>query len=317
MNRLPFLFALTLFFGFNSCESPTDQSPKLSQNKSAKAAAIFVGNKEFDEYWYQGKAELNSYVLEQARYGEVHPGEAVLVFVTEPFSKSKQVKLDYPGAQPKDEVSVMKLNLTKKFYTGVYPYSIMQSSFTPIDIATFPNTLKVATSSQEWCGHTFTQYNLNDQGYKVQQFSYFESEGDEEMQLGNALLEDEIWSKIRIKPSSLPTGSIKIIPGSIYSRLRHTELKVEEATASLSPSKINKEHLNYQVEYKNGRTLSIQFSKSFPHIIEGWEESFKSGFGAGAKQLTSKARLKKTLLLDYWSKNGLMDAKYRDLLELD
>jgi len=44
---------------------------------------------EFGAYWYQGKAELTSYTLEQARYGEVHPGEAVLVFVTEDFSKSK------------------------------------------------------------------------------------------------------------------------------------------------------------------------------------------------------------------------------------
>ena len=48
----------------------------------------------FRDYWYDGKAEITSYALQQARYGELHTGEAVLVFVTEPFSKSKQVKLD-------------------------------------------------------------------------------------------------------------------------------------------------------------------------------------------------------------------------------
>ncbi|MEL6639199.1 MAG: septum formation inhibitor Maf, partial [Bacteroidota bacterium] len=146
-----------------ACQS-TNSNEETTTTFSTEGQATFVGNKQFDEYWYRGEAELNSYRLEQARYGEIHEGEAVLVFVTEPFSRTKQVKLDDPGLTPQDRVSVMKLNLTKKFYTGVYPYSIMQSTFTPIDWETFPNSLKVSTSTQEWCGHTFTQLNLNDQG---------------------------------------------------------------------------------------------------------------------------------------------------------
>jgi len=49
---------------------------------------------KLDDYWYQGKAEISSYQLEQARYSDVHPGEAVLVFVTEDFLTDKQVKND-------------------------------------------------------------------------------------------------------------------------------------------------------------------------------------------------------------------------------
>ena len=53
---------------------------------------------EFKSYWNSGRAEITSYKLEQARYGELHSGYSVLVFVTEDFSKKKQVKLDRPAA---------------------------------------------------------------------------------------------------------------------------------------------------------------------------------------------------------------------------
>lgn len=85
----------------------------------------------FGQYWYKGKAELNAYELEQYRYGEKRDGEAVLIFVTEDFSREKQVKLDNPQRQKQDAQKVLKLNLTKKFVTGIYPYSMMLSVFTP------------------------------------------------------------------------------------------------------------------------------------------------------------------------------------------
>jgi|GEM_PF-4377681 len=35
--------------------------------------------KQFKEYWYAGKAEVSSYELEQARYGELRKGHAVFL----------------------------------------------------------------------------------------------------------------------------------------------------------------------------------------------------------------------------------------------
>ena len=54
-------------------------------------------------------------------------GKAVLIYVTEDFLNKEQVK-----ANRKSKVSqtVLKLNRTKKFNTGIYPYSIMTSLFT-------------------------------------------------------------------------------------------------------------------------------------------------------------------------------------------
>src|SRR5205085_4020736 len=133
-------------------------------------------SEELRKYWTQGKAEITRYKLTQSRYGELHDGEAVLIFVTEPFSRSKQVKLDDWEHAGSDAVEVLKLNFVKKFVTGVYPYSLMLSTFTPVDAAQSPRVLKTSMSAQEWCGHVFGQLNLRGNHYDSAGFSYFESE---------------------------------------------------------------------------------------------------------------------------------------------
>lgn len=286
-----------------------------SQELSGSSAV--VDSEEFKAYWYNGKAEITSYKLEQARYGELHEGYAVLVFVTEDFSKSKQVKLDNPQNANGDDVKVLKLNRIKKFDTGIYRYSMMDSVFTPIYIGEYPNTLKVTSSSQEWCGNTFTQLNLDDNGYEVRSFSYFESQGDTKFNLQQEILEDELWVRIRLAPESLPVGRIKIIPATMASRLTHKELKVEIAEASLIENSKDSNLMDYKLVYDDsGRAMEITFSKKFPYEILSWEETYKSGFGNNAKTLTTKATKNKMLITDYWNKNKTVDHELRKKLGL-
>src|SRR5438093_5303628 len=108
----------------------------------------------FKGYWYKGKAELNRYSLEQSRYGQIHKGEAVLIFVTEPFLTDTEVKYEH-GDRSK-AVPVLKLNFTRRFFTGIYPYTLITSTFTPVDFRK-QRTLKIASSTQEWCGVTYSQ----------------------------------------------------------------------------------------------------------------------------------------------------------------
>ncbi len=300
-NLMPYLL-LIVIFGCSVNSTPIENRPLES----------FSG--EWGDYWYAGKAELTSFKLEQARYGEIHDGTAVLVFVTEDFSKSKLVKLDNPKQAGDDAVKVMKLNFMKNFNTGIYPYSMMQSTFTPVDRNKYPNTLKLTTSSQEWCGHTFTQLNLAQNNYQVQGFSYFESEGDQTKSLDKVLTEDEIMNLIRIDPKLLPEGEIEIIPSLFFQRLRHKDFDTQTVTAKLTKgSNSNLYSLNYS---DHERSITIEFNKKFPYDIIGWEESYKSGFGAGAKTLTTKATKMKSLVTDYWNKHDVSDAKYRDELNL-
>ena len=306
------ILLLSFLLTLASCETETS-SPTPSKNEYAIQTNNI--NDPFNDYWYQGKAEITSYDLQQARYGEIREGIAVLVFVTEEFSKKNQVKLDNPNANRKDAIPILKLNMTRKFNTGIYPYSMMLSTFTPVDLKKNPNTLKVTNSSQEWCGHTFMQLNMGKYSYDSQVYSYFESEGDKKTRLEKTFLEDELWAKIRIDPSSLPEGNIDIIPSTTYARLKHIDFKNEKATADIE-EKGNEMH--FHLKYINlERQLTIVFEKTFPHQIISWEETYKSGFGPNAKTMTTKGQKKKSILLDYWSKNGTEDAHYRKELGLD
>jgi len=272
---------------------------------------------EFGDYWYQGEAELTSYDLEQARYGEIHDGHAVLIFVTEPFSQRKQVKLDDPSTAGDDAVNVLKLNHTRKFNTGLYPYSMMTSVFTPVHRQAVPHTLKVTTSVQEWCGHVFVQLNRTDAGYRAQQYSYFESEGDTTLALPDVMLEDEVWTTLRLNPEDLPTGEIQMVPGTQFTRLGHTAWGPQAATATLETT--DDSLRTYTITYPDlNRSLAIRFQADFPYEIEGWTETRRSGFGPGPRELTTTATRRARTMSPYWQQNSVADEGLRqELLGLE
>jgi hypothetical protein len=262
-------------------------------------------SQEFKDYWYNNEAEITSYKLDQARYGEIRNGSAVLVFVTEPFLQQEQVKAD---RNKSSNIPVLKLNASKTFNTGIYPYSIMQSTFYPV--ANNQHALKISCSVQEWCGHVYTQLN-NREDYDITSHSYFESEADESFSLNKSILENELWIQLRVDPKSLPTGIIEVIPSFEFLRLRHVPFKAYSATAKLSSN-------SYSITYPElNRSLSIQFNSEFPFEIEGWEETFISGFGERAKELTTRATKLKTIKSDYWNKNTNADNSLRESLELN
>ena len=288
---------------FQACAQNTDQ-------KSAEKVNLNL-DEQFGDYWYQGKAELTSYDLEQVRYGQKREGEAVLIFVTEDFSKSKQVKLDNPQVAGDDAEKVMKLNFTKKFNTGLYPYSIMTSTFSPVYPEYDIHARKITTSVQEWCGHVFMQLNNEDGQYSLMSRSYFQSEGDLKMNLDKIWLEDELWNLIRLDPTKIPEGEIQLFPSTQFLRLKHKENKAYTANVSIIKNDSSNE-LKVEIPAVE-RKLSIFYRSEHPYQIEKWEESYPEN----GKIMTTTAILKKRLMLDYWNKNSVRDSVYRKNLEIE
>lgn len=262
----------------------------------------------FKNYWYSGLAEINIYTLEQARYGEVHSGKAVLIFVSEDFSRSQHVKLDNPEGAGDDKMNVLKLNFTKNFVTGIYPYSMMLSAFTPIQYFESPATPKVTMSAQEWCGHYFTQLNLKGNSYDLKSFSYFEADGDVDTSVKKHFLEDEIWNLIRIDPVFLPVGEFTILPGLFHTRLHHLEVEPMKVTGSKDATDST---TVYTLNYSN-RRLAVEYENTLPYKIISWEETLISSNG----NMTTKAVLNKSINLDYWRKNKKEFNHLRDSLGL-
>lgn len=268
----------------------------------------------FGDYWYQGQAEITSYDLEQARYGEMHQGTAVTIFVTEDLSRNEQVKLDDPYGSPIDGVKVLKLNATRKFTTGIYPYSVMTSVFTPVYRDRDPATLKVTASIQEWCGQTFVQMNWRDEAYRIRHFSYFEQEGDGDESLGEIILEDELWTVLRLNPGDLPQGRVRILPSAVHHRLAHIDWAARSATGSVEPVEGDGDLMQFTLVYEDiPRELVVHFRRDFPHEIMYWEETTGR---SSSERLTTRATLKERMMIDYWTRNSPADSVLRAQLGL-
>ena len=309
-SRLPLFIAIFLALFTQSCkQQSTEQKAHLAMNTEIEPATTKKPlSEEFKKYWYAGEAEITSYTLKQARYGQIREGDAVLIYVTEPFHNQKQVKADGNNA---DNIPVLKLNSTKNYLTGIYPYSIMSSSFYPVHDNS--HAIKVSFSAQEWCGHVYAQLN-NRADFEIRSHSYFESESDTNTNLEKNILENELWNKIRINPNDLPTGSLKIIPSLEHIRMTHKELKPYDAiVSSTSKNGIT----TYRIVYKElNRSLEINFTSSFPYTIESWSDSFQDGYGPNAKLLVSSGVKMKTIKSPYWRKNSNEFLPLRDSLGL-
>ena len=288
---------------------PADAPGALTPDVSAKSKTTF------NTYWYQGLAELNRFELEQSRYGEIHKGEAVHIYVTEDFLTDKQVKYEF--GDKTNAVPILKLNAYRRFYTGIYPYNLLTSVFTPLGNGP-QKPLKATFSAQEWCGHAYSQLNLRDGKYQGEGHSYFQAEADDKFELAAALLEDDVFLRIRRDPTSLPTGEIQVIPGLHYLRLLHKKAGDAPATATLTDAPNNDYGENvrmYEIKYTGkGRTVRYFFEKAFPYQIRGWEEE---AAGLGGRTLTTKAKRTNAMLLDYWGKHTNSDAPLRKELGLE
>ena len=309
--KITYIFLIVIFILVTSCK---DQESKPLANLEVNQPTFEASYQEpqkprplsedFKNYWYNGTAEITSYELNQGRYGEIRKGSAILIYVTEDFLPDAQVKADQ---QSERNIPILKLNATKNFNTGIYPYSIMESTFYPV--GNHQHAIKVASSMQEWCGQIYAQLNNRDQ-FEITSHSYFQGEEDEKFALEKNLMENELWTQIRIDPSTLPKGDITIIPGLAYAKMKHLKLQAYKANATLEETADN---MTYTLNYPElKRTLVITFENKAPYTISSWKETYISR----GKQLTSTGTRKKQIRSAYWGKNSNADEELRKELGL-
>ncbi len=310
MNNLKILYPFLFFLILVGCNSPEEKNSSdtiSDKKKESQTAAPRTVSKEFKDYWFNGKAEVTSYLLMQERYGEIRQGTAVNIFVTEDFLPDEQVKANNAS---EENVSVLKLNQMKNFNTGIYPYSIMSSTFSPISNTGHP--IKVSNGVQEWCGQVYMQLNNRD-NFEIESHSYFEGEADQTLSLPKTWLENELWNLIRINPEELPTGDVMIIPSFEYLRLKHKEIKEHNAFASL---KQGDSITIYTLNYPDlQRQLMLFFNSTFPYEIEKWEEVNAADQNDTLRLKTTATKMKR-MISPYWNKNRNEFTRLRDSLGL-
>ncbi len=258
-----------------------------------------------DPYWFDGNAEINTYELEQVRYGAIHKGKAVALFVTEPYIKSKQVKADQYDPKNPDHTLVLKLNHIKEFQTGVYPYRLFSSVFTELGEMSSAHALKVVSAIYEWCGAVFAQLNQHNSHNELKLYSYFESEGDMLNRIPIQSLEDEIMNLIRIQPDLLPIGDIQMLPAFDYCRFKH--LPIQSVRANCAINQINDSVAEYRIHQEDiDRDFRIQYKNKSPFDILHWEETHLED---GVLMTSSATRIHKAKL-QYWRLHQVSDTIY-------
>lgn len=288
-------------FVFVGCKKSENNLIPASQNENNTAIERNL-SEAFKTYWYDGNAEITSYELFQERYGELRKGKAVNIFVTEDFLPEAQVKADNTS---EENVLVIKLNQVKKYVTGIYPYSVMTSAFSPLNSTN--HAIKLSFSMQEWCGHAYVQLN-NKLEYDIMSHSYFEGEADQNLSLPKTWLESEIWNLIRINPNQLPTGDLSVLPSFEYFRMSHQKIEAKNANGKLMQGDSLS---SYTLDYPEiKRALVIYFNSQSPYEIERWEETHPNGLKTTAEKLR---RIKSK----YWSQNSTQFEFLRDSLLLN
>jgi hypothetical protein len=235
---------------------------------------------DFDSYWRDGKAELDGYRFTISRYGQERRGHGVAVYVTEPFSDSKRVKVEDPSRNPSDVIDVLKLNLVRDFQTGIYDYNTMVSVFAR---DTDFSPVKISFSSAEWCGHVYEELLFKPGKITGQYFSYFDGEsGLVNLDIPKyAVAEDNLFILLRgLRGPFLRTGekaTFQLLPGLYYSRLAHKppawvgaeiycagELGVDVPAGKFTATL-------YKLKTVDGREGRFFVEKAYPHRIVRWE----------------------------------------------
>jgi hypothetical protein len=278
----------------------------------------------FEARWRDGRAELDAYRLTIQRYGAPRIGQAMLVYVTEPFSARDRVKIDDPAQHAGDVLDVLKLNVARDFQTGIYDYNTMVSTFVRVaDLA----PVKVSFSSTEWCGNVYEEMRIDPGRIAQTVHSYFEGESGERTleRPANGVLEDELFVRVRgLHGDWLKAGEKRRVPfleGALWRRLAHRHAEWTKATIErlATTSRVTVPAgtfatIRYVVTIEGGRRGDFDVERDDPHRVVDWEWSAPSGERGRALGGTDRGELAGSRRLPYWRLNGPGDEKYLDSL---
>jgi hypothetical protein len=195
---------------------------------AAAPAPAGVQSRTFESHWQDGRAELDGYRYKVVRYGQERLGQAVMIFVTEPFSETRHVKVDDPRRNPRDTFEALKLNFVRDFQTGIYDYSTLVSLFSR---SSDFSAVKISFSAGEWCGHAYEETDFERHRIVDRLSSYFEGESAIRtlQRKKDGIAEDQLFILLRdLRGGALlePGGkrTVPFLSSPFYRRLGHRHI---------------------------------------------------------------------------------------------
>jgi hypothetical protein len=270
---------------------------------------------EFWEWWSDGNAELSAYTIRTPRYGEIREGSTVLIYVLEEHDRRNWIKDDRGAVPDEHRTIVMKLNHLTRFQTGIYPYAVMRSVFSPvhgIGRERFAPT-RITFTSQEWCGQVFQRVMPQIDRFSSEMRSYFSVEGEAEEEVRTApfaLYEDALLIQLREIDGPFADGgdwSGQVVPALWTHRRSHQPLRALDATIRRSQATLEDGTAvtRFVLDYGD-RSRTFDVERDLPRRILRWTTSEGE-----------VAEIAGTERLPYWRLNDVGDESYRPRIGLD
>ncbi len=267
---------------------------------------------EFWEHWGDGRAELSGYRVTLDRYGEPRHAELSLIYVTEPHDRRTWVKDD--GAEAPNRVEVLKLIRSMRFLTGIYPYSVMATTFAPVDAWTEErfHPVRLNLDVQEWCGSVTHRVLPGAARLRSLRLSYFEDEGETRRDVElpeKTLYEDALLIQLRELDGAFHGGAEweGFLVRELWS-LRTGHLPIEPVAARILRTEATRNGvpvIRFRLEAGTyWRTYDIE--QAPPRRVLGWETS-----------TGERSEILGTERLAYWTLNRPGDERYRNALGLE
>ena len=201
-----------------------------------------------------------------------------------------------------------------KFQTGIYPYSVMTSVFSPTDRLKEREDfapVKIAFSAQEWCGHVYSKLHPENGRLRQVIYSYFASEGERKSSTKtpkNTLYEDALWIQLRELDGPFADGKSwrgHLVPSVWRTRKRHRKVVAVPATIHRTLATWSGKPVTRFIVKTASFSLSVDVETVAPRRILHWK-------GSDGEEAT----LLKTTRLPYWRLYKIGDQAYLSKLGL-
>jgi hypothetical protein len=246
-----------------------------------------------------------------SRYGEPRPAQLSLIYVTEPHDRRSWIKDDQ--AEEPNRVEVLKLIRSMQFMTGIYPYFVMGSTFTPVDAWQEERfqPVRINLDVQEWCGSVTHRVFPGRDGVRSLRLSYFEDEGETRQEAAleeGTLYEDALLIQLRELDGPFYGGEDwegQMVPELWSLRTGHAVIHAVPARITRTQDTRNGVFVTrFRLEAGDyWRTYDVE--RAEPRRVLGWETS-----------TGEIAEILQTERLSYWELNQPGDERYRESLGL-
>jgi hypothetical protein len=257
MRNNPAIYLLLSLVLFSACRP---DKKTIGNNRLTNIEKYFNLAWADSSYWDDGKAEVAIYQASRNIYGKDRRFEATLVTVAEEFNKRHNVKTD--DYSRNDLFRVIKFHSFARIPTDNYPYHFSTSIFlrreNPLALH------KMTSSSQEWCGNTFKEFNADGQSLSLRFSSYWDNEGSGKMEFEtDALFEDQLGYTLRsLRLKNGLRFKAKVLNTQVSNKVGKTEFYVADFVVSESDSTFL-----VIVALTPDKQNRYEFRKAYPNVM--------------------------------------------------